>query len=183
MFGKPLLFMSSYAPLFAILAVRFSQRWLWVGCLVLAGLGVGCMILLLSLNRRTSPGPHEMTSVRQGGSQAASYLAGYLLPFVTVSTPTARDVIAYSGFIIVAAVVHIRSSIIEINPLLYLFGYQIQEFQDSHGLKGYLVTRRGVKTGDKILASRFKDDVLIKRGSPIQDRDDQLPSPQDNVAA
>ena len=163
MFGRPMLFMSSYAPLFALLAIRFSQRWLWAGCLVLSVVGVACLLLLLALNRRTSPGPHEIVSVKYGGSQAASYLAGYLLPFVTVSTPTIRDVLAYAGFITIAAVVHIRSSLIEINPLLHLLGYRILEFEDTRGLKGYLITRRNVAAHDQITASRFKDDVLIDR--------------------
>jgi hypothetical protein len=39
MLGKPLLFLSSYAPLFALLAVRFEQRWLWITCTALALVG------------------------------------------------------------------------------------------------------------------------------------------------
>src|SRR5215472_964040 len=58
MLGKPLLFFSSYAPLFGLLAVRFEQRWLWISCAVLAVLGVGSLWLLLRLDARSSPGPH-----------------------------------------------------------------------------------------------------------------------------
>jgi hypothetical protein len=35
--GKPLLFLSSYAPLFALLAIRFSPAWLSISCALLAG--------------------------------------------------------------------------------------------------------------------------------------------------
>lgn len=166
MLGKPLLFLSSYAPLFGLLAIRFEKLWLWIGCLVLATLGIGSLLLLLFLDRRASPGPHNITSVRQAGTEAASYLASYLLPFLTVSTPSVRDVLAYTGFLIVAAAVYLHSSIMQINPLLYLLGYQVLEVTDDRGLTGYLVTRRRVRAGDLVMASRFRDDILIDRSGP-----------------
>ena len=99
MLGRPLLFLSSYAPLFALLAIRFEQRWLWISCTVLAVLGVVSLWLLLRLDARSSPGPHTLVSSRDAGVEAAGYLATYLLPFLTVATPTIRDVIAYAGFL------------------------------------------------------------------------------------
>jgi hypothetical protein len=58
MLGRPLLFLSSYAPLFGLLAIRFEQRWLWISCVVLTALGVASLWLLLRLDARQSPGPH-----------------------------------------------------------------------------------------------------------------------------
>lgn len=94
MLGRPLLFLSSYAPLFALLAIRFEQRWLQISCTVLAVTGVVSLWLLLRLDARSSPGPHTLASVKDAGGEAASYLATYLLPFLTVATPTIRDVLA-----------------------------------------------------------------------------------------
>jgi hypothetical protein len=71
MLGRPLLFLSSYAPLFGLLAIRFEQRWLWISCTVLAGLGVACLWLLLRLDARSAPGPHTLASVRDAGVEAA----------------------------------------------------------------------------------------------------------------
>ena len=71
---------------------------------MLAALGVVSLWLLLRLDARSSPGPHTLASVRDAGVEAASYLATYLLPFLTVATPTVRDVLAYAGFLLVAAV-------------------------------------------------------------------------------
>lgn len=92
MLGRPLLFLSSYAPLFGLLAIRFEQLWLWISCTVLAALGVVCLWLLLRLDARSSPGPHTLASVRDAGVEAAGYLAAYLLPFLTVATPTGSSV-------------------------------------------------------------------------------------------
>jgi hypothetical protein len=163
MLGKPLMFLSSYAPLFALLAIRFEQRWLWMSCAGLAILGIAALWMLLRLDARSSPGPHVLASANDAGADAAAYLASYLLPFLTVPAPTARDVIAYSGFILVAAAVHLRSSVVQVNPLLYVFGYRVLSVTDEHGLKAYMITRHPVAAGAHILATRFRDDVLIDR--------------------
>src|ERR1035438_9441157 len=80
MLGRPLLFLSSYAPLFALLAIRFEERWLWISCTALAVLGVVSLWLLLRLDARSAPGPHTLASVKDAGGEAAAYLATYLLP-------------------------------------------------------------------------------------------------------
>jgi hypothetical protein len=165
MLGKPLLFLSSYAPLFGLLAIRFSEAWLWTSCLVLAVIGAASLLLLLLLDRRASPGPHNVTSIRAAGPEAAAYLASYLLPFLTVSAPSVRDLLAYTGFMLVAAAIHLRSSVVQVNPLLYVLGYQVLEVVDDRGFTGYLITPRRVAPGDRIMASRFRDDVLVDRST------------------
>jgi hypothetical protein len=171
MLGKPLLFLSSYAPLFALLAIRFQPPWLWISCVVLAGLGVVSLLLLLRLDARSSPGPHVLASIQDAGGEAASYLASYLLPFLTVATPTARDVIAYIGFLLVAATIHLRSAVVQVNPLLYLLGYHVLSVTDDRGLRAYMITRHLVPTGGRVLATRFRDDVLVDRTHPAVARD------------
>ena len=163
MLGRPLLFLSSYAPLFALLAIRFEQRWLWISCTVLAVLGVVSLWLLLRLDARSSPGPYSLASVKDAGGEAASYLATYLLPFLTVATPTVRDVLAYVGFLLVAATINLRSPVVQVNPLLYLLGYRILSVTDDHGLHAYMITRRRPPAGNRVLATRFRDDVLVDR--------------------
>lgn len=163
MLGRPLLFLSSYAPLFGLLAIRFEPRWLWISCTVLAALGVVSLWLLLCLGRRATAGPHELASVRDDGSEAAAYLASYLLPFLTVGVPSTRDVLAYAGFLVIAALIYIRSSMIQANPLLYLLGYKVLSATDSNGLHAYIITRRALRGGDCLSASPLRDDVLIDR--------------------
>jgi hypothetical protein len=94
------LFLSSYAPLFAILAVRFITPWLWM---VLAALAVsGCLTLAFAIRalHRVEPSPHTVVEVSDQGAEVAGYLATYLPPFMTVPAPTGRDLIAYSLFLL-----------------------------------------------------------------------------------
>lgn len=163
MLGKPLLFLSSYAPLFGLLAIRFEQQWLWITCVVLAGLGLASLLLLLWLDARSEPGPHVLASASDAGGEAASYLASYLLPFLTVATPTPRDVIAYAGFLLVAAAINLRTSMAQVNPLLYLLGYRVLSVTDDRGLHAFMITKRSWQPGEQVAATRFRDDVLVDR--------------------
>lgn len=163
MLGKPLLFLSSYAPLFGLLAIRFAPPQLWIPCIALAALGVASLGLLLRLDSRASPGAYALTSVQDADAEAAGYLASYLLPFLTVAEPNGRDVAAYAGFLAVAATISLRSSVAQVNPLLYLLGYRVLAVTSDQGLRAYLITRRTVLANSSVLATRFRNDVLIDR--------------------
>lgn len=163
MLGKPLLFLSSYAPLFGLLAIRFEPQWLWITCAALAALGLASLLLLLRLDARAEAGPHVLATATDAGGEAASYLASYLLPFLTVAAPALRDVAAYAGFLVIAAVINLRTSVAQVNPLLYLLGYRVLSVTDDRGLRAYIITRRSLQPGERVAATRFRDDVLVDR--------------------
>jgi hypothetical protein len=161
MLAKPLLFFSSYAPLFAILALRFSPRWLVWSCVALAIAGVLALSVLLLAQRSVGAGTHKIERVEEAGQEAAAYLAAYLLPFVTISAPGFRDLAAYGTFLVVAAAIHMHSPVVQINPLLYVMGYRVLRVTDSHDASFYLVCRSSVVKGDRIKASLWDADVKV----------------------
>jgi hypothetical protein len=163
MLAKPLMFLSAYAPLFALLAIRFQPRPLMLTCAGLAIAGLASLLLLLNLDSRSEKGAHKLIEVKDAGAEVGAYLGAYLLPFVTVTSPNFRDEVAYLLFLVVAAAVYVRSSVVQINPLLYLLGYQVLAVVDKNHLRAYLVTRRKYRVGDIVQATRFSDDVLIAR--------------------
>lgn len=115
------LFLSSYAPLLVILAVRFDQLWLQAACAAGALVGLALAFWILKSHRdATSVGAIEVEKAEDAGDLATSYLISYLLPFVAVDQPGIRDVIAYLIFFAVLALVYVRSDMILINPVLYV---------------------------------------------------------------
>lgn len=160
---KAMLFVSSYSPLFALFAIRFEQRTLAVTCAALAALGLAAMYLILREDAKKAREPHSINTVTDAGGHAAGYVASYLLPFLTVTAPTSRDLIAYGLFLVVVATVYMRTSMIQINPLLHLFGWRVYEVEDSLGFRGFLIAQRRVLPGDAVLATRFGDAVLVQR--------------------
>jgi hypothetical protein len=114
------LFLSSYAPLFLIMAVRFRTQWLDVVCYSLFFVGACSGYLVVRRYSAISGQQWTATAVEDRGYEVAGYLASYLLPFVTVTEPEWRDLAGYTIFLFVAGVVYIRSGMFQINPTLYL---------------------------------------------------------------
>ncbi|OMC38988.1 hypothetical protein A5740_02805 [Mycobacterium sp. GA-1841] len=158
---KPLMFLSSYSPLFAMLAIRFDGCPLRIACGLAAAVGLAVLPVVMHFQRTGCPNQHTLDVVRPAGGGASAYLAGYLLPFLTVSNPSAADLAAYGVFITVTFLVHVRTEIIQVNPTLFLFGWRIYAFTDSGGLDGHLICRRRILSGDTVQAYRMTNDILL----------------------
>lgn len=160
---KPVMFISSYAPLFLMLAIRFEGDVLRWTCLAIGATGLVAFLIVQRL-QKSGPSPeHLIVKAAAAGAGSSSYLAGYLLPFVTVASPSLQDIVAYSVFLFVAFVVHVRTDIIQVNPVLFLFGWRIYAVEDDAGFQGHLISRKRVLAGDTIKAYRMTDDILLAR--------------------
>jgi hypothetical protein len=158
------LFLSSYAALFVILAVRFDQRGLRLVCAGLALLGVGDT-WIITHRVRTKALPYTITirTVADVGGEVSGYVASYLLPFVTVANPSGRDLLGYGLFLAVAALIYVRSDLVRVNPTLYLFGYRVLHVQYGERGDQYLISRRVPWAGDVIEVVDVAG-VLLGRG-------------------
>jgi hypothetical protein len=167
-----LCFLSSYAPLWAMFALRFDSIWLRIGFGALAVLGV--LITLLLLRRRQDERPSNTTIrvLRDGGAEISGYLAAYLLPFLTLAAPPLVDGFAYLIFFSVAGVIYVRSGLIQVNPTVYLFGWRVVCGSVALGAGGeglsmevYVFTRRDRRVGEALRGERFSDRVYIDHGA------------------
>jgi hypothetical protein len=84
------LFLCSYAPLFLILAIRFTDYWLEALCGGLFVLGLGGGLAVVLRYRGVSGRSWTAARVEDRGVEVVGYLASYILPFVVVSEPVAR---------------------------------------------------------------------------------------------
>lgn len=163
MLAKPLLVLSSYSLLFALLAIRVDYVWLKWTCGGLAFLGVLSLLAVVGSALRTTRETVEIDTIRGPGAEASAYLSAYLLPFVVSPTPTPWDLLAYAVFLIVAGVVTTRTGVVQINPLVYLVGYRVLEVTPSRGEPMLILIRGNKRKGDKITVHRLPSDVGIAR--------------------
>lgn len=166
------LFLSSFTPLFALLALRFRPWQLWVPCAVLALSGAVLLAGLLRSRRRVVANPRSFVNVRDEGQQVAGYLAAYILPLLVVAQPTARDAAAYGGFLVVFALVFVRSDLLQVNPLLYLFGYRLLAADEqSSGVTYYLLAAagRGTPESGVLHVSDISGNLLLLKRVVVRD--------------
>jgi hypothetical protein len=162
-FRRARLFLGSYVLLFVLLAVRFQTVWLEIACGVLAGVGFLDMVrIVFWISKRTGEDPIRLTQVIDAGPDVAGYMATYLLPFLTVSQPTIRDVVAYAIFLLVTGLVYVRSEMAQINPTLYLLGRRVLAVTTDGGWSGHLVARSVLRPDDEILAVPLNSAVRVE---------------------
>jgi hypothetical protein len=163
------LFLCSYAPLFAILAIRFHAAWLEVLCGGLAVVGFAAGVAVVARFRGLVGQEWRATRIEDRGYEVAGYLASYLLPFVTVTEPGVRDLVGYAIFLVIAGVVYIRSGMLQINPTLYLLGWRVMQVTVGERWVGYALGRRTLRPGEPLNVRRVTDRVFI--ASRAEERD------------
>ena len=136
------LFLASYAPLFAILAIRFQGTVLRSVCGGLAAIGLLYLAsALLLITRDSQARVYPIRTVDDASGEVAGYLATYILPFVTIPSPSGTDIAGYCIMAGVVAVIFVQSDLATINPTLYLFGLRVATIE-SNGTSRHLVCRK-----------------------------------------
>ncbi|NIA72051.1 hypothetical protein HBA54_25960 [Pelagibius litoralis] len=140
-FSKSILFLSSYAPLFAILAIKYYP----VDCQVslLAGIMTVVSILLfaglfIGLSRTSAPQSIEVKTVGRRDSELLSYAITYFLPFLSLDLSNRYDLAAFLLLYAVIWLTYVRANAVHINPLFHVLGYRLFEIEDKPS--GRLVT-------------------------------------------
>jgi hypothetical protein len=157
-------FLSSYSPLWVMLGLRFDPCWLRAG---LVALGFACaagVAFLLVRGAKERPTNTTLTITGDAGADVSGYLAAYLLPFVTVSDPTALDALAYAIFILVAGLVYVRSGLMQINPTVYLMNRRVFRATipvNDTTKEVFVISRRDLRVASTLNAERFSDRVYI----------------------
>jgi hypothetical protein len=178
------LFLSSYTPLFFLVAVRSigSSKILTIasGALTIGGLA-GTILFLYAVKDKT-PGQFQLIDVENRDPDVTAYAATYLLPFLTVFSGTWQDLLSLAAFVLILGVVYVRSRLIYVNPLLALFGYRLwRVIPITDGAPNppavtpwpcFLLTRKDqVKKGQRIEAWRATSDLMLFKRS-LDDDDD-----------
>jgi hypothetical protein len=137
------LFLSSYVPLFGVLA--WTNRRDCTTLLVLSGVAalsvLGLVIVLFV--KRSDTGPRlEAAHVKPKDGDVLAYMATYLVPFLGVDLATVDGVVVFGVFMGVLGLVYVNSDMLFVNPLLVAIGYHTYEITDPDGHSYSLITRR-----------------------------------------
>jgi hypothetical protein len=160
---RVLLFLSSYAPLFWILAYRNrhdTAAWIvLVATGVLAALG----LLAVMLSYRGAEGVAiTIAHCKPRDAEVLSYVAGYLIPFFGLDLSKTDDRVTLIAFLVVLGVVYVNSSLLLVNPLLSLARYRAWDIEDSDGHEYLLVTREIPKPKDVVKPIKVGEYLRVK---------------------
>lgn len=161
-----ILFLSSYAPLFLIIAMRGwrDSTHLAVALTIVAVLSVVVLFVFLRTVRKLSASKVSISSVISRDGDAMSYIVTYLLPFLAVKLNDLTDVVSLGIVLFVIGLLYVNSNMIHTNPVLNIVGYHIFEVEDSDGKTIALICKRPyIRTGSEVDVISIGDYVLLEK--------------------
>jgi len=163
-----MLFLCSYFPLFAILFVLLGgEQPVLAGSFLVVGLFglAGSFVFFKKVVFKRSPTRVDITSKNARGGEIMAYIASYIVPFVTFSLGSWRQIIALIIFILILGIVYIFSEdMVRINPMFNLLGYRLYEVTVEQGKDSFaLITRRRINSGDRLTLIKVADGIYWEK--------------------
>lgn len=144
-----------------MMAIRFDDVGLEITLGILAGVGIASLISLLHAIPKLEADSYTVVRVVDRGPDVAGYVATYLLPLLTVSQPTTRDLLAYGLFLAIVGLIYLRSGMAAINPLLYLFRYRVATIETDDGKGRSLVARSVPEPGEVVVGQEVVPGLVL----------------------
>ena len=161
-----ILFFSSYAPLFLIIAMRGwrDSRYFAVALVAVSLASVIVLFLFLRIARKLAADRIKVDSVASRDGDSMSYIVTYLLPFLAVKLNDVTDVESLGIVLLVIAVLYVNSNMIYTNPVLNIAGYHIFEIHDADGKTSALISRHTyIRTDSDIDVISLGDYVVLEK--------------------
>ena len=137
------MFLSSYSPLFGLLAyTNHETRWAWRILVAVAIVSVIGLVTVMWATRNELGPRLTVAHSKPHDGEVLAYIATYLIPFLTLDLSKTEDIVTLCGFLVVLMVVYINSSMLFVNPLLSIAGYHSFQVDDPDGHSYTLLTRR-----------------------------------------
>ncbi len=166
-FIRGILFISSYFPLTLILCVLLHNKHPYWSVGVF-GVTVSFLILAwgyIRWSRNHMAVSHErLTDFQKRDSEVMSYIASYLIPFVTFPLDTVEQVVGLIIFVVVLLILYVNTNMIYVNPMLNLVGYHLYEVNIEHSTSShYYIARKRMTRDSEIQFVHLSDDILLEK--------------------
>lgn len=162
---RAMLFLSSYAPLSAILVLLFWTKSLWVT--IISGLafmiGLAGMLIYLSVVNRIKPVPTKIVDCHSRGEATMGYIVTYIIPFLAFAFSEWQQAVALAAFFVMLGFLYVNSDLIHINPTFNFFGYRLYDVTLEDGSAYSLIARGKVHRGSILQLIRNGDEVLLEK--------------------
>ena len=150
--------------IFSILLWRANFYWA-IGILALGILSL--LITFLYISGREKEGgvsQAKVTGVEKRDENVVSYIASYLIPFVTFPLATPEQAAAILIFVVVLLVLYINSNMIYINPTLNLVGWHLYAITiESDDMSHYLIARQNIRPNRTLYFVEISSNVYLEK--------------------
>jgi len=175
------LFLGAYAPLVFLFGIRLLAKahpmkaYFCFGVSVLMAVALWLMFIVT----RAQPQDYKAEDASSGAEELAGFIATYLLPFIMVGDVSDLDLLAYSLYFVIVAIVCLRGGFLHLNPLLALFGFSIYTINTLRGRRLLVLSRDAIERGDTFEGRELCTDIIISTNNRSAREREQQRIPED----
>jgi hypothetical protein len=165
-FVRLVLFLSSYAPLDLILAIRLYHEYRTASLVLLAiaVVSAAALFVCVRFSLKLSSHPLLAAEARSKDGDTMSYIVTYILPFLDAPSGDVSKALSLMILLAVIGILYVNSNMIYTNPLLNLVGYHVFEVETDTGKVSMLVTKRQyVARGSAMSVVSLGDYVVLEK--------------------
>jgi magnesium-transporting ATPase (P-type) len=149
------LYLSAYAPIYAIFALQITISWVIATATALAVLGILATFWLRQKHRRdTAKATDDGRTIASVERFTMYKILGYMVPailaFVIPETQSANDLAAYAFFLTLCAIMYLRTDLIAVNPTLMAIGLRITPVATDASHQVYVLSRANPTQGQPL---------------------------------
>jgi hypothetical protein len=162
---KIVLFLSSYMPLFLIMAVKYGGAHHVFGgiMLLVAFASVALLLYFLSSARALGNDIVTVENISAKDTEAMSYIVTYLIPFLDIKIDEPANLISLLLLFVVLGVIYVHSNLIYINPTLNVLKYHLFEIELEGGKTSALLSKRSfIERGSAVAVISLGDQILLE---------------------
>jgi len=163
--SRVILFLSSYTPLFLIMAVKYGSvhRYFALSMVLLGAISVVLLLFYLKQSATLAVDHVVIEKISGKDTEAMSYIVTYLIPFLDIKLDEISSAVSLLLLFLVVGVLYVHSNLIYINPTLNLLRYHLFEIELEGGMTSALVSkRRFVERGASIPVVSLGEQILLE---------------------
>ncbi len=149
-YTKIFLFLSSYAPLFLILAIKnYTNVDFVIAMGIVILISIAFLIYIIKKSSEMSGEYREIKEVEDKSNQFLEYIIAYMIPFLGFSLGNITDLISLAIIFFIIAVLYVRSDLIYMNPMLNFMNYNL--YKINSGKDDFMIiTKEDLERGKKV---------------------------------
>jgi hypothetical protein len=162
---RVVLFLSSYTPLFLIMAVKYGSghRYFGLSMVLLSVISIALLFFYLKQSSTLAVDHVVVEKISGKDTEAMSYIVTYLIPFLDIKLDEISSSVSLLLLFLVVGILYVHSNLIYINPTLNLLRYHLFEIELEGGMTSALLSkRRFVERGASIPVVSLGEQILLE---------------------
>lgn len=125
--ARLILFLSAYAPLFALFAIldSFHRTWVAWTCGAMAGLSLAALGLFWRVARQVSLESFPAERIVRRDEDVVTFFVTYVVPFAVAPVDSDRVAVALLFFLALVGLLYLRGGVFRIHPILLACGWHL----------------------------------------------------------